>query len=65
MKTLKELESKYTRVVKMDKWNTHLQIDHQGFIVCFDTTKARAKWYAKMLAIAIKRLIENEANDGN
>ena len=61
MKTVKELEAKYTRIVKMDgRWNTHLQIDQQGFIVCFDTTKARAKWYAKMLAMALERLIKGE-----
>lgn len=61
MKTVKELESKYTRVVKISgKWNAYLQIDQQGFSVCEQTTKARAKWYAKMLAMALERLIKNE-----
>jgi len=61
MKTVKEIEAKYTRVVKIGgKWNAYLQIDHQGFTACEQTTKARAKWFAKMLAIALERMVENE-----
>lgn len=39
-----------------DKWNAYLQIDHQGFIVVEQTTNERAKFYAKMLAIALTRV---------
>ena len=51
------MKKKYVRVRKMgDKWNTYLQIDHQGFIVVEQTTKERAGFYAKMLAIALTRV---------
>jgi hypothetical protein len=54
------MRRKYTRVVKIgDKWNTYLQIDHQGFCVVEQTTKKRADFYSKMLATALVRLIEN------
>lgn len=43
-----------------DKWNTYLQIDHQGFCICEQTTEDRANWYADMLTIALERLIERE-----
>lgn len=55
------IREKYIRVVKMgDKWNTYLQIDHQGFCICEQTTEDRANWYADMLTIALERLIERE-----
>jgi hypothetical protein len=51
------LQKKYTRVVKIgDSWNTYLQIDHQGFCVVEQTTKTRAMFYARMLAIALERV---------
>ena len=54
----KEIKEKYTRIVKMgDKWNTYLQIDHQGFCVCEQTTKKRADWYVDMLTTALQRLL--------
>jgi hypothetical protein len=59
--TLKRVKKRYVRVVKIgDKWNTYLQIDHQGFCVVEQTTKRRAKWFADMLAIALQRLIHKE-----
>jgi hypothetical protein len=59
--TIKRLQDKYTSVVKIgSKWNTYLQIDHQGFCVVEQTTKKRAQWYAKMLAIALAR-VESKA----
>lgn len=55
------IKKKYTRVVKMgDKWNTYLQIDHQGFRVVDQTSKKRAMWFANMLAIALDRMIKTE-----
>jgi hypothetical protein len=52
----------YTRVVKMgDKWNAYLQIDHQGFTVVENTSRRRAQWFAKMLAIALERMLENRS----
>ena len=52
------LRKKYTRVVKIcDKWNTYLQIDHQGFCVVEQTTKKRAEWYSKMLAKSLERML--------
>ena len=59
-----EIKKRHTRVVKMGKqWNTYLQIDHQGFCVVENTTKKRADWYAKMLSIALERLIKNNTNE--
>ena len=56
------LRRRYTRVVKMgDKWNTYLQIDHQGFCVVEQTCRQRAQWFGKMLAIALERMLA--AND--
>jgi hypothetical protein len=56
--TVKQLQKRYTRTVKSgDGWVTYLQIDQQGFCVVDRTTKARAIWYAKMLAIALHRMI--------
>lgn len=55
------LRKKYTRVVKIgDEWGCYLQIDHQGFLVVQSANKSRAIWYAKMLAMALERTIENE-----
>ena len=57
--TIQQLRRKYTRAVKIaDKWNTYLQIDHQSFCVVEQTTEKRAKWYEKMMAVALKRIIE-------
>jgi hypothetical protein len=51
------MKKKYVRVRKMgDKWNTYLQIDHQGFSVVEQTTKKRAEFFGKMLAIALSRV---------
>ena len=54
-----DLQKRFTRVVKIgDKWNTYLQIDHQSFCVVEQTCHKRAKWFSKMLGVALKRLIE-------
>ena len=51
------LRKKYVRTIKIgDKWNTYLQIDHQGFCVVEQTTKKRAEWFGKMLAVALSRV---------
>jgi len=51
------LKKKYVRTQKIgDKWNTYLQIDHQGFCVVEQTTKKRAEWFGKMLAVALSRV---------
>jgi hypothetical protein len=50
------IRKKYVRTIKIgDKWNTFLQIDHQGFCVVEQTTKRRAEWFGKMLAVALAR----------
>jgi hypothetical protein len=52
-KLIRRMKAKYVRVKKMgEKWNTYLQIDHQGFSVVEQTTKKRAEFFGKMLAIA-------------
>lgn len=53
------IRKRYTRVVKIgSKWNAYIQIDHQGFCIVEQTTKKRADWYAKMAAIALTRMLE-------
>lgn len=55
---VRRLRRRYTRVVKMgDRWNTYLQIDHQGFCVVEQTTRSRAQWFGKMLAGALARML--------
>lgn len=60
--TLKQIRTRYTRVIKIGKgWSTYLEIDHQGFQIngdCEPTTRKRARWYADMLAFALKRFLE-------
>ena len=52
------LRRRYTRVVKVgDKWNTYLQIDHQGFCVVEQTCRHRAQWFGEMLAVALERML--------
>lgn len=56
------LRRRYVRTVKIgDKWNTYLQIDHQGFCVVEQTCRQRAQWFGKMLAAALERMLA--AND--
>lgn len=40
------------------EWSTYLQIDHQGFCVVENRSRADALWYGRMLAIALARMIE-------
>ena len=62
---ISRIQDKYVRIVKMCvKWNVYLQIDHQGFSIEYQTTKRRAEWIGAMLAIALDRLVENEAEKG-
>jgi len=59
--TAKEIEKKYAHVINRGgKWDTDLQIGNQGFTICRDETYSKAKWYAKMLGIALKCLIDAE-----
>lgn len=54
---IKTLKEKYVIVTKIgDKWNTYLQIDHQGFCVVEQTTKKRANWFGDRLASALSRV---------
>lgn len=42
-----------------EQWNTYLQIDHQGFCVVEQTSRARAQWFGKMLAVALDRMLSD------
>lgn len=56
------LRRRYVRTVKIgDKWNTYLQIDHQGFCVVEQTSRHRAQWFGKMLAVALERMLAANA----
>jgi hypothetical protein len=56
---LNRLRKQYTRVAKIGgAWNTYLRIDHQEFCVVDGTYYARARWYSRMLAVALARLLE-------
>jgi hypothetical protein len=61
--TADEAKKKYTRVTRMgDTWCLYLEIDHQGFRIDSGETKREAQWMQKMLAIALARMIDNNAN---
>jgi len=61
---LTTIHRKNVRVVKMaEKWNTYLMIDHQSFSVCEQTTKKRAQWFGKMLAVSLQRLITEHSKN--
>lgn len=61
--TINSLRRRYVRTVKIgDKWNTYLQIDHQGFCVVEQTSYRRARWFGKNLAIALKRMLATNKN---
>lgn len=58
----KRLRGKYTRIAMIGgNWSAFLSIGVQEFHVVDGTEKARAKWYADMLAVAIENLIKEEA----
>ncbi len=58
----KRLRDKYTNIDKIcGRWTTMLSIGVQSFRVVEGTSRARAKWYADMLAVAIENLIKEEA----
>lgn len=42
-------------------WRAELVVEPQSFYVCSGTTKKQAQWFAGMLAIALDRLIEQNA----
>lgn len=59
----KEIAKRYTRVAKNGrKWDAYLSIDHQEFCVCEQTDYRRAKWFAKMLAIALERFLASDSH---
>ena len=56
--TINSIRKRYIRTFKVgDGWTTYLQIDHQSFCVVDDTTRERARWFGKMLAIALERML--------
>ena len=58
----KRIRDKYTNIAKIcGRWTTMLSIGVQSFHVVEGTSRARAKWYADMLAVAIENLIKEEA----
>ena len=57
---ISKIRRRYVRTVKIgERWNTYLQIDHQGFCVVEDTCHIRAKWFGKQLSIALARMIND------
>ena len=57
-RSVRLLQLRYTRTVKIgNAWNTYLQINHQGFCVVEQTSKHRALWFGKNLAIALDRML--------
>ncbi len=59
----REIKKKYTRVANIADENVlFLSIDQQEFKV--EITPSKVKWFQKMLAIALARMIEKETDDG-
>ena len=62
-KKLRRLRKRYVVTTKNgDRWCTYLQIDHQGFAVVEQTTRKRARWFGKMLTIALERMVTRETS---
>lgn len=58
---LQRIRRRYVKVVRRgEHWAALLEIDHQSFYVVENTTKSRAQWFAKMLTVALARMIEAE-----
>ena len=56
--TIPNLRRRYVRTVKIaDKWNTYLSVDDQSFCIVEQTSRRRAQWFGKMLAVAIGRML--------
>ena len=53
----REIKKKYTRIINTTLF---LSIDHQEFTI-EGTDEENIKWFQKMLAIALTRMIEKEA----
>lgn len=57
----RNIRKKYTRISNISGENVlFLSIDHQEFKI--EITPARVKWFQKMLAIALTRMIEKETS---
>lgn len=58
-----EIRQRYTSLSKSGrKYMPYLQIDHQSFPICVEyTTKKRAEWFRDQLAIALRRMISQNA----
>jgi hypothetical protein len=61
--TIQQLRKKYTRTIEHEgEWLTYLEIGHQSFLIAESHLESRAKWFEKMMATALKRLLENESS---
>ena len=61
-KRQRRIKDKYTRIANIADENVlFLSIDHQEFGI--EITPHKAKWFQKMLAIALARMIAKEAGD--
>jgi hypothetical protein len=59
---VRRIRKRYVRTVKIGHaWDTYLQIDHQGFCVVDRTTRERARWFGRMLAVALARMLSDNA----
>jgi len=55
----RNIRKKYTRIAKIGEDNVlFLSIDHQEFKI--EITPAKVKWFQKMIAIALARMVEKE-----
>ena len=61
--TIQQLRKKYTRTFHHGgEWLTYLEIDHQSFLIAESHLESRAKRFEKMLATALKRMLEKESH---
>jgi hypothetical protein len=57
--TRREIVKRYCPIVKTGSaWNCYLAVGNQGFFVVKNTTRERARWFAKMLGLAIEEIIK-------
>lgn len=56
------LKKRYTRAVKYGRgnWSAFLAVDGQSFCIASNTNEQRARWFRRMLGIALTNLVKAE-----
>ena len=63
MKTLRQVRDRYTEIRGLPRhgWQVRLVVDHQSFTVYNGGNRQSARWFRRMLAIALHRMLSRHA----